>query len=91
MAGDTLDTTAVSSGPAASVTSTLATVVRVRATMKAVNITDQHRPDSHNMPPARRILVHTSAPCHHGRITARLSAVKALRQNVISNARAASR
>ena len=43
---------AVNSGPKAMVTSTLDTEVSVSATMKAVNITHQHKPDSQsNRPP----------------------------------------
>ena len=52
-------TKAVSKGPIDRVMSTLATVVRVRAIMKAVNITDQHRPDNHNKRPALSIWANT--------------------------------
>ena len=41
------DISAVSNGPIDIVTSTLATEVIVIATMNAVYITDQHRPDTH--------------------------------------------
>ena len=40
------DNNAVKTGPMAMVMSTLATVVMVNANMKAVNITDQHTPES---------------------------------------------
>ena len=40
------------SGASAIVISTLATLVSVSATMKAVNITPQQNPDTHNAPPA---------------------------------------
>jgi hypothetical protein len=46
----------------ASVTNTLPTVVRLRASMKAVNITLQHRPDSHSHLPPSINLVNTARP-----------------------------
>ncbi len=42
-------TSAVSNGASAIVIRTLATVVIVIATMKAVNMTDQHRPESQSV------------------------------------------
>ena len=83
---------AVSKGPIAMVTSTLATLVSVSATMKAVNITLQHRPESQ-----KRGCRHGASgrrpprPCNNGRITSSDSAVKKLRQNVTSKLRACSR
>ena len=52
---------AVRNGPTDIVTSTLATLVSVSATMKAVNITLQHTPEIHKagLPPSR-ILANTS-------------------------------
>jgi len=73
------------------ITSTLATVVSVSASMKAVNITLQHRPDSHKERPPRRMRPKTSRPWNSGRITSSDSTVKKLRQNVTSKLRACSR
>ena len=47
----TRDTPAVKNGPMARVTNTLATVVKLNASMKAVNITPQHTPDHHMADP----------------------------------------
>ena len=77
-------------GPMASVTSTLATLVRVKATMKAVNITLQHRPDHHRVLPARTMRENTPCPCMRGRSISKDSAVNKLRQKVISKLRACS-
>src|SRR5688500_17521717 len=82
---------AVSNGPTAIVTSTLATLVSVRANMKAVNITLQHNPDTHSDRPPRRNLAKTSLPWKYGRITSSDTTVKKLRQKVTSKLRAASR
>ena len=76
---------AVSSGPSAMVTSTRATPVIVSATIKAVNITAQHTPDSQNVPRRHGSRANTPGPCHSGRMTSSDSALKALRQNVTSN------
>jgi hypothetical protein len=79
---------AVNSGASAIVTSTLATVVRVSASMKAVYITHQQAPDSHSAAAALAQLLHhsrRSAPQrqqHHQR--QRIEA--ALRQKVTSKA-----
>ena len=55
----------VNSGPSAKVTSTFATVVSVSATMYAVNITIQHRPETHSAPPPSRHRVpHDARPAH---------------------------
>jgi hypothetical protein len=83
---------AVSSGAIAIVTSTFATVVSVIATMKAVNITHQHTPEIHNVrPPPRSERNSTAGPRSQGSSSASASTVKALRQNVTSKLRAASR
>ena len=83
---------AVRNGPSAMVTSTLATLVSVSATMKAVNITLQHTPDIHERRPAVADLgEHLAAPWKNGRITSSDSTVKKLRQKVISKLRACSR
>ena len=54
--------TAVSSGLIDIVTSTLATRVIVSATMKAVNITLQHRPDIHTTRGERSSSAHRLQP-----------------------------
>ena len=77
-------------GPTDIVTSTLATLVSVRATMKAVNITLQHRPEIHNAGPPLRIRANTCRPWKNGRITRSEPTVKKLRQKVISKLRACS-
>ena len=55
-------TRAVTSGAIAIVTSTLATVVIVIATMKAVNITDQQTPESQSVAPPLRKVCASAAP-----------------------------
>ncbi len=82
---------AVSSGPAAMVTSTLATGISRMATMKAVNITPQHRPDTQSARPPRRTAANTARPCSTGRMTSSAATVNRLRQKVTSKLRAASR
>src|SRR3954471_5647468 len=82
---------AVRKGAIAMVTSTLATLVIVRATMKAVNMTLQHNPDSHSGQPPARTRATTCRPCNRGRITSSDSTVKKPRQNVTSKLRACSR
>ena len=82
---------AVSKGPTAMVTSTLATGISVMATMKAVNITLQHSPDSHSARPPPRNVVSAARPCTAGRMTSSDSTVNRLRQNVTSKLRACSR
>ncbi len=82
---------AVSSGAIDIVTSTLATVVSVSATMKAVNMTLQHSADTHRARPPLRSETHKAAgPRSHDSSTTSASALKPLRQNVISKLRAAS-
>ena len=82
--------TAVMNGPSASVISTLATVVSVRATMNAVNITLQQTPDIQSAMPPARIFENTARPLKSGRMTSSDSAVKKLRQKVTSKLLAAS-
>lgn len=84
----TRDNNAVRSGPTASVTSTLATVVNVKASMKAVNITLQHTPDNHSADHAWRMRANTARPCHVGNKTSKDTPVKKLRQKVTSKLRA---
>ena len=81
--------TAVNSGDSDIVTSTLATVVNDSATMKAVNMTAQHRPDAQTAPP--RMAEISALPRMTPRMASSASALNALRQNVISKPRAASR
>ena len=83
---------AVSNGPIDIVTSTLATVVSVSASMKAVYITAQHRPESHSARrPARKVCHKGPGPRNQDSSTTRASALKPLRQKVTSKPRAASR
>lgn len=93
-------TSAVNSGPTDMMMSTLATVVKVSASMKAVNITLQQTPEIQNaLERASTPQWRSSIPCpgssaicpaarsaarHQGRITSSDSVVKALRQNVTS-------
>src|SRR6185369_4153662 len=72
-------------------TRTFATLVSVRATMKAVNITLQHTPETHSAQPPLRIFEKTSRPWKNGRMTSSDTTVKKLRQNVTSKLRACSR
>ena len=81
----------MTSGAIAKVTSTLATVVSVMATMKAVNITAQHTPETHSGQRPRSTSRHQPAPRIAVSATVSASTVNALRQNVTSKARAASR
>ena len=74
----------MTSGPTANVTSTLATVVSVIATMKAVNITAQHSPEAHTGQRARRSSLHHCAPRIGDRPIDSAPIVNALRQNVTS-------
>ncbi len=76
---------AVNSGASAIVTSTLATVVNDRASMKAVNITAQQMPDSHSArPPLYSDRPSATGPRITPSNTISASALKALRQNVSS-------
>ena len=66
------------------VTSTRATPVMVSATMKAVNIVAQHSPASQKARRRQGRRANTPGPCHSGRMTSSDTALKKLRQNVIS-------
>jgi len=85
------DANAVSKGVSDMVTSTLATVVSMIATMKKVNMPAQHNPEIHSAAPPWRMRANTPRPCISGRITSRLSTVNRLRQKVTSNFCACSR
>ena len=86
------DSKAVIMGVSAEVSSTLATLVRVSASMKKVNMPDQHRPLSHSA--GWRSVCRTRGPSaaqepvwrRHktAKISASESAAKALRQKVTS-------
>jgi hypothetical protein len=82
---------AVINGPMAMVTSTLATVVRVMASMKAVNITAQQTPENHTCQPARSRPDHSPGPRMPVSSMPSASALKALRQKVTSKLPALSR
>ena len=69
------------------VMSTLATVVMVRASMKAVNITDQHTPDSHKDTPPWRMPLNTPRPWVRGNNIKSDKTVKRLRQKQLTNFR----
>ena len=85
-------TSAVSSGATAIVTSTLATVVSVSASMKAVYITHQHSPDTHSArPPLRSACQSSAGPRSQDNSSTSARALKPLRQKVTSKLRAASR
>ena len=75
----------------AMVTSTLATVVRVIATMKAVNMIDQQTPDTQTTRGARNRLDQSAGPRKTVSARANPRALKVLRQKVTSKLRAASR
>ena len=64
--------------------STLATVVKVSASMKAVNMTDQHTPESHSVRERNSLPRQTLPRLASVRPMSRLSALKKLRQNVTS-------
>ncbi len=76
--------TAVSSGLIDIVTSTLATRVIVSATMKAVNITLQHRPDIHTTRGDRNRSAHRLQPRIHVSARPRATRLNRLRKNVTS-------
>jgi hypothetical protein len=82
---------AVNNGPTAMVIKTLATAVSVRATMKAVNMTHQHKPDSQKYRLRQGKRDHTPLPCHKGKMIKRDTTVKKLRQKVTSKLRASSK
>ena len=77
------DINAVKMGPMAMVMSTLATVVMVRASMKAVNITDQHTPESQKVLSRQGRFINWR-PLSKGNNMLSESKVKKLRQKVIS-------
>lgn len=81
---------AVIIGPIAIVTSTLATVVKVRASIKAVNITAQQAPDSQTARPDCSKPRHKAGPRISVSAPTKASALKALRQKVTSKLRATS-
>ena len=82
---------AVKRGPSAIVTSTLATLVKASATMKAVNMTLQHRPEIHRAaPPCNTLAASWRGPRSSSSIGSSAAALKALRQKVISKASACS-
>ena len=76
----------MTSGAIAIVTSTLATVVIVIATMKAVNITDQQAPESQSVaPPLRKVWPSVAPAAQPGEQDhAAPAALKKLRQKVAS-------
>jgi hypothetical protein len=71
------------------VTSTLATLVRVMATMKAVNMPAQHSAETHTSRGARNNWPHSAGPRMASSAMLSASALKALRQKVTSKLRAA--
>ena len=76
---------AVTSGARAIVTSTLATVVIVIATMNAVNMTAQHRPESQSVGSRlASVFFSAMAPRRRTSRTTSATALKKLRQNVAS-------
>ena len=81
----------MSKGAIAKVTSTIATVVKVSASMKLVNITPQHSPHTHSAQPPSSSSPHSACPRIRSNATTTPSPLNKLRQNVTSNDRAASR
>ena len=82
---------AVSRGPMAMVTNTFATVVKVKATMKAVNMIAQHRPANHITRGDCHTVRHSDGPRKIVNAMIKLRALKKLRQKVTSKLAAASR
>jgi hypothetical protein len=82
---------AVSSGPVAIATSTLATLVRVSATMKAVYMVAQHRPENQITRRPARMSRNSAVPRSGSSTTSSVSVLNRLRQKVTSKLRAASR
>ena len=82
---------AVIIGPMAIVTRTLATLVKVSATMNAVNMTHQHTPEIQKARPPWATFLNTARPWKNGKITNSDRAVNSARQKVISKLRADSR
>jgi len=66
------------------VINTLATAVKVNATMNAVNMMAQHTPENQKKVLRQGIRLKTDAPCQRGKMTSRDTTVKKLRQKVIS-------
>ena len=87
----TRENSAASSGATLMVTSTLATVVSMMATMKAVYITLQHSPLAHSGQPPVAMRCHRPAPRIQPSAISSASALNALRQKVTSKLRADSR
>ena len=77
-------TRAVNTGPSADSTSTLATVVKLSAIMKAVNMVVQHRPDSHSTGSRQGMRPKKPGPRHQRSNSSMDSSASTLRQNVIS-------
>ena len=77
--------------PMAITTSTLATVVSVSATMKAVYITAQHRPENQITRSPARMSRNSARPRSGSSRSSRVRALNRLRQKVTSKLRAASR
>ena len=82
---------AVTKGPAARITSTLATVVRVMASMKKVNMPHQHTTESQNVVPPRRMAAKALHPRCATKMAINDKNAKKLRQKVTSKDRANSR
>jgi len=80
-----------SSGASARTTRVLATVVRVSAIMKQVNMTAQQAPESHNTPPPRKNGRHHPLGSRAQSASPTNTRQKAERQNVISTLAAACR
>ena len=80
-----------SSGAIARTTRVLATVVRVSAIMKQVNMTAQQAPESHNTPPPRKNGRHHPRGSRAQSASPTKTRQKAERQNVISTLAAACR
>jgi hypothetical protein len=78
------DNKAVKMGPMAMVISTLATVVIVKANMKAVNITDQQTPDNQKLRASQGSDRNIGRPLSKGSKTLSETKVKKLRQKVTS-------
>ena len=82
---------AAMSGPTDMATSTLATVVSIIATMKAVYIVAQHRPDNQSVQLPCRKSFQNALPRRQDRAMSKVSELARLRQKVTSKLCAASR
>jgi hypothetical protein len=69
------------------VINTLATEVKVNATMKAVNMMHQHTPEPQKYRLRQGKRLNTPRPCDAGKITSKDSTVNKLRQKVTSKLR----